>query len=95
MINNDIMKCGGFSNTEVNEEHIDIINSKRDEIENILIKKGRNGKIEHFELLELQQQVVAGMNYIFKIKLQEKGDEVIHVRIYKNLCNEISIHSIE
>jgi hypothetical protein len=32
------MKCGGFSNTEVNEEHIDIINSKRDEIENILIK---------------------------------------------------------
>jgi len=89
------MKCGGFSNTEVNEEHIDIINSKRDEIENILIKKGRNGKIEHFELLELQQQVVAGMNYIFKIKLQEKGDEVIHVRIYKNLCNEISIHSIE
>ena len=89
------MKCGGFNDSEICQEHLDLINSKRDEIEDILIKKGRNGKIEHFELLELQQQVVAGMNYIFKIKLQEKGDEVIHVRIYKNLCNEISIHSIE
>ena len=89
------MKCGGFNDSEICQEHLDIINSKRDEIEDILIKKGRNGKIEHFEVLELQQQVVAGMNYIFKIKLQKEGDECVNVRIYKSLCDEISIHSIE
>jgi len=89
------MKCGGFSNTEITDEHMNIINSKKDEIEKMLISKGRNGKIEYFEVLELQQQVVAGMNYLFKIKLQKDGDEHIQVRIYQNLSNEISIHSIE
>ena len=89
------MKCGGFSNAEINDEHMNMINSKKDEIENMLISKGRNGKIEYFEVLELQQQVVAGMNYLFKIKLQKDGDECIQVRIYKNLNNDISIHSIE
>ena len=47
---------------------------KTDEIEKILIEKGRNGKIEHFEVLELHQKVVAGMNYLFKIKLQKEWD---------------------
>tara|TARA_B100000401_G_C52793088_1_gene714462 strand:+ start:1560 stop:1841 length:282 start_codon:yes stop_codon:yes gene_type:complete len=89
------MKCGGFSNTEITDEHMNIINSKKDEIEKMLISRGRNGKIEYFEVLELQQQVVAGMNYLFKIKLQKDGDEHIQVRIYQNLSNEISIHSIE
>lgn len=89
------MKCGGFSDTEVNDDHLQIVNSKRAEIEDILIKKGRNGKIEHFEVLELKQQVVAGMNYLFRIKLQKDGDESILVRIYKSLTGEITIHSIE
>ena len=89
------MKCGGFSYTEITDEHMSIINSKKDDIEKRLISNGRNGKIEHFEVLELQQQVVAGMNYLFKIKLQKDGDECIQVRIYKNLGNEISIHSIQ
>tara|TARA_B100000902_G_C26965117_1_gene742482 strand:- start:185 stop:457 length:273 start_codon:yes stop_codon:yes gene_type:complete len=89
------MKCGGFSYAELNEEHLNIINSKRDEIEKMLITKGRNGRIEHFEVLELQQQVVAGMNYLFKIKIQKDGDECIQVRIYKSLDNQTSIHSIE
>lgn len=89
------MKCGGFSNAEITSEHMNIISSKRDEIEKMLISNGRNGKIEYFEVLEIQQQVVAGINYLFKIKLQKDGDEHIQVRIYKNLNNEISIHSIE
>lgn len=89
------MKCGGFSKTEITDEHINIINSKKDEIEKILISRGRNGKIEYFEVLELQQQVVAGINYLFKIKLQKDGDEHIQVRIYQNLSNERIIHSIE
>ena len=74
---------------------MNIINSKRDEIEKMLISSGRNGKIEYFEVLELQQQVVAGINYLFKIKLQKDGDEHIQVRIYKNLDNEINIHSVQ
>ena len=39
--------------------------------------------------------MVAGINYLFKIKLQKNGDEHIQVRIYKNLSNEISIYSVE
>jgi len=89
------MKCGGFSNSEIKEEHLNIISSKKEEIETMLIKKGRNGKIEHFEVVDIQQQVVAGMNYIFKIKLQKDGDEHVNVRIYKNLNNDTSIHSVE
>ena len=89
------MKCGGFSNTEITNEHINIVTSKRDEIEKTLISNGRNGKIEYFEVLELQQQVVAGINYLFKIKLQKNDDEHIQVRIYKNLDNVVSIHSVQ
>lgn len=89
------MKCGGFSKTEITDEHINIINNKKDEIEKILISRGRNGKIEYFEVLELQQQVVAGINYLFRIKLQKDGNEHVKVRIYKNLDNETIIHSIE
>ena len=85
------MKCGGFTKTIITSEHI---NSKRDEIEKMLIIKGRNGKIEYFEVLELQQQVVAGINFLFKIKIQKNSDEYIQVRIHKNLDNEISIHSV-
>ena len=88
------MKCGGFTNTIITSEHINIINSKRDEIEKMLIIKGRNGKIEYFEILELQQQVVAGINFLFKIKIQKNSDEYIQARIHKNLDNEISIHSV-
>ena len=89
------MKCGGFNKTEITDEHINIINNKKDEIEKILISRGRNGKIEYFEVLELQQQVVAGINYLFRIKLQKDGNEHVKVRIYKNLDNETIIHSIE
>ena len=49
------MKCGGFSKTEITDEHLNIINKKKDEIEKILISRGRNGKIEYFEISELQQ----------------------------------------
>lgn len=89
------MKCGGFNKTEITDEHINIINNKKDEIEKILISRGRNGKIEYFKVLELQQQVVAGINYLFKIKLQKDSNEHVQVRIYKNLNNETIIHSIE
>ena len=89
------MKCGGFSYTEINDEHLTIINSKKDEIEAILIQKGRNGKIEHFEIIDLQHQVVAGVNYLFKKKLQKDGNEYIQVRIYKNLSNETTIHGVD
>ena len=89
------MKCGGFNKTEITDEHINIINNKKDEIEKILISKGRNGKIEYFEISELQQQVVSGINYLFKIKLQKNGDEHVQVKIYKNLNNETIIHSIK
>ena len=66
------MKCGGFNKTEITDEHINIINNKKDEIEKILIAKGRNGKIEYFEISELQQQVVAGINYLFKTSITTK-----------------------
>ena len=33
------MKCGGFSKTEITDEHINIINNKKDEIEKIKYQK--------------------------------------------------------
>ncbi len=89
------MRCGGFQNTDVTEEHIGILNNKRAQIETQLIAQGRNGKIEHFSLLEAQHQVVAGMNYLFKVRLQSDGDECVFVRIYRDLQNNTTLHSIE
>ena len=86
------MNCGGFSYTEINDEHLAIINSKKDEIETILIQKGRNGKIEHFEIIDLQQQVVAGINYLFKIQLQKDGNEYIQstkIKGHVDVVNEL------
>ena len=82
------MQCGGFSKiAEINGEHLEIANSKRAEIEQLLNVDGdcRIDKIEHFEVLEVHQQVVAGMCYLFKIKLQEDGDECAFVKIFQDL----------
>ena len=88
------MKCGGFSKTGITNEHNNIINDKKLEVEDLLITQGRNGKFEYFTLLEVQQQVVAGMNYLLKIKIQENGDECVFLKIFKDLKNETHLTSV-
>ena len=88
------MKCGGFSITDVMEEHHTIVNNKKQEVEDQLVSQGRNGKLEHYTLLEVQQQVVAGMNYLFKIKIQEDGEECVFIKVFKDLKNEPHLTSI-
>ena len=88
------MTWGGFSYVQITDEHRNIIDSKKNEIETILIQKGRNGKIEHIEIVDVQQQIVRGLNLLFKIQLQKDGNEYIQVGMYKNLNNEVTIHSV-
>lgn len=89
------MLCGGFQAvTEISSEHTDIASSKRSAIETMLAERGRNGKVEHFEVVEVQQQVVAGMVFLFKIRLQQDGDECVFVKIFRDLSNTAHVGNI-
>jgi len=83
------MQCGGFCKTELKTEHLTLVTTQQIEIEKRLIERGRNGKIEYFEILEVKQQVVAGMNFIFKIKIQKDGEECIFVKIFQDLQTNV------
>lgn len=43
-------------------------------------------------LLSYATQVVAGRNYFLKIRL---GSEVVHARVYRNLQDQLSLHSLQ
>jgi cystatin-A/B len=65
------------------------VNTLRDEIESTLAKSYTT-----FILLKYKSQVVSGINYFIKIQVKEDSNECIHVRIYKDLQNNLSLHSI-
>ena len=88
------MQCGTFRVVELRGEHVGIASGKRDEIETRLTDRGRNGKIDHFEVLEVMQQVVAGMVYLFKIRLQPDGDECVFVKLFRDLDSEVHVSAI-
>eukprot|EP00747_Dinoflagellata_sp_TGD_P004898 gnl/TRDRNA2_/TRDRNA2_112310_c0_seq1.p1 gnl/TRDRNA2_/TRDRNA2_112310_c0~~gnl/TRDRNA2_/TRDRNA2_112310_c0_seq1.p1 ORF type:complete len:101 (-),score=36.48 gnl/TRDRNA2_/TRDRNA2_112310_c0_seq1:74-376(-) len=76
------MQCGGAQETEVTDEVRGIVKEMMKEISEAAQKKGRVGEpIEHLEVLEMMEQVVAGMNYFVKAKVN-KSEELIHVRIW-------------
>lgn len=78
--NKNKMKCGGFGKDKspTSEEH-ELLNSLKSEIEEKLSKTFNDS----FEIISFQTQVVAGLNYIFKVKCNE--DEYIHVKVCKPL----------
>ncbi|XP_037796272.1 cystatin-A-like [Penaeus monodon] len=48
-------------------------------------------KLDKFLLVSYKTQVVAGMNYFAKIDIG--GEELVHLRVYRNLQGEVSLHS--
>ena len=88
------MKCGGFSKVDATPELIELVHKLKSDLSLILIEEGRNGSLEYLELVEAHQQVVAGLNYWFKIKLQENGRECVFIKVYRDLQNNLTIHEV-
>ncbi len=89
------MRCGGFRPVEkVTLEHQEIVDRFKDVITEQLKTNGRNGSPQYFKVLEVQHQVVAGLNYLFKIQLQENGTECVFVKIYKSLQDEFTLSGL-
>ena len=72
------MSCGGFGNTkEVTADEQEILDTVKGDVETHLGKK-----LNTFQALGFQTQVVAGVNYIFKV---QHDDGVVHVKVAKPL----------
>ncbi|ROT71931.1 putative cystatin-B [Penaeus vannamei] len=48
-------------------------------------------KLDRFQLVSYKTQVVAGTNYFAKMDIG--GEELVHMRVYRNLQGEVSLHS--
>lgn len=70
--------CGGFGNAKVaTAEEQTILDSVREEVEARLEKK-----FSVFQAISFTTQVVAGVNYIFKVRCD---DHIAHVKVAKPL----------
>lgn len=73
------MICGGFGvNREPDDEDRAILLSVKSDVERRLSQQ-----LSVFEAIAYRTQVVAGMNYIFKVRTGE--DSYIHVKVCKPL----------
>lgn len=73
------MMAGGFGETkEATEAEQEILNIVKTDVEQKLGK----GPFAEFKAIVFQTQVVAGVNYLFKVKCD---DEFIHVKVCKPL----------
>merc|ERR1712118_100726 len=75
------MICGGAGKAEVTDDVRAIVKEMQKDIEKQTQAKGRNGMITDLEVTEVMTQVVAGVNYFVKCKVN-KQDEFIMARIY-------------
>lgn len=72
--------AGGFrSSTELSSEEHDLLRSMQQAVETKLGK----GPFTTFTGLASTTQVVAGINYLFKVQID--NDEIIHVKVHKPL----------
>ena len=56
-------------------------------------RQGRNGAISSLTPVEVKKQVVAGMNYFIKAKIND-GDEYLFLRIYDRF-GEVSLTKVQ
>ncbi|KAL1229057.1 Cystatin-B [Trichinella pseudospiralis] len=81
--------CGGVKEErDPTEAERAIALDLRSEVENQL-----NRKFKHFLPVSIRTQIVAGINYFFKVMVDE--DDFIHLRVFKNLQNETQLHGIQ
>ncbi|XP_003379766.1 cystatin-B [Trichinella spiralis] len=81
--------CGGVKEErEPTEAETAIALGLRSDVENQL-----NRKFKHFRPVSIRTQIVAGINYFFKVMVDE--DDFIHLRVFKNLQNETQLHGVQ
>eukprot|EP00762_Andalucia_godoyi_P005935 ANDGO_00072.mRNA.1 Cystatin-A3 len=85
------MKVGGTTaaRAPVSEDH-ELVGKIRADLE-----APRDSKFSHFECLSVASQVVAGINYFFKILIDAEKGECVHVRVYKDLQGNVKIAGIQ
>ena len=87
-------KIGGMSEMRTNmpPEVVKLVEDNKNMIcENVADKS----EFEHFEIIGYATQVVAGVNYFFRIKItnqeNESENEYIHVRLFHGLDRNVQI----
>jgi len=82
-------KPGGLGNVKpIDSEALDVANKAKSAIES---KAGTT--FNTFHPTQYATQVVAGVNYFFKIDV---GDgKFVHARVFKSLSQELSVHSVQ
>ncbi|XP_042877742.1 cystatin-B-like [Penaeus japonicus] len=81
------MMCGGTSEVKPYSEEVQqLLQTVKSELEE---KMGQ--KLDQFLLVSYKTQVVAGTNYFAKIDIG--GEDLVHIRVYRNLQGDVSLHS--
>ncbi|EGG20029.1 cystatin A2 [Cavenderia fasciculata] len=82
------MALGGVSQEikQADNEIREIVNKVKSEIAEKL------GKTAEVEPISYKTQTVAGTNYFVKVKV---ADSFAHLRIYKDLSQAVSLHSVQ
>nr|P35478.1 RecName: Full=Stefin-C [Bos taurus] len=73
---------GGFSDTQDATAEIQAI---ADQVKSQLEEK-ENKKFPVFKAVKFRSQVVAGMNYLIKVQVDE--DDFVHIRVFESLPHE-------
>jgi len=82
--------CGGVGNED---------KAATEEVHNLAkqIQQSVHGKLNAtfnvFEAIAYRTQVVAGTNYFIKVHVG--GEKYVHLRVYKNLQQQVSLHSVQ
>ncbi|KYQ94357.1 cystatin A2 [Tieghemostelium lacteum] len=85
---NKMVLPGGLHNAKpITDEVANIVSSVKAAIE---AKTGES--YSSFNPIEFATQTVAGVNYFVKVRTQ---NGCIHVRIYKDLSQTVSVHSVQ
>lgn len=78
-------KVGGFSDTKpTDDETQEIVNEVKEQFEQCVAKC-----YETFELVEYRTQVVAGINYLFNVKLGD--NEHVHLRVFRDFSRNYTL----
>ncbi len=86
------MRCGGFQQiANLTPEHDEIVGKVRQEIKD---KMERTEDYPDFKIVEGHQQVVAGLNYMFKILVHLETQEYLWIKIYQSLDGVLSLSQV-
>jgi len=82
---------GGLKPTEINAEVQDAFAHARAEIDG---KLGDSAGADA-QILSAASQVVAGKNFFLKVKFSKGTHQVVHVRLFKSLQQQVSVNAIQ